>query len=319
MNNQKNQSKKIKINPSAAWLNNNFYIAWNSLKRLLKKPIATSITVTVLAIAMVLPISLQIVVNNVSMAVEKTEESIQLSLYLKSYVNNKRGEELAKDILNWPDIKNALFISPEEAKAKFEMKPRFSTLIENLPYNPLPAVIVLQLQKKSLSLEKASALKKRAMDIKEVDYVRLDLEWLQKINSLIHFLSQFTYGLSFLLILGMLLVVGNTIKLEVNARKDEIIVTKLIGGTHNFIRRPFIYLGFWLGLMSGVISILIVELIIYYLDSAILNIAKAYSTEVDMVGLSYKESIIFIFAFALLGWIGAWISATKQIRLLSPS
>ena len=80
MNNQKNQSKKIKINPSAAWLNNNFYIAWNSLKRLLKKPIATSITVTVLAIAMVLPISLQIVVNNVSMAVEKTEEYPAFSL-----------------------------------------------------------------------------------------------------------------------------------------------------------------------------------------------------------------------------------------------
>ena len=155
--------------------------------------------------------------------------------------------------------------------------------------------------------------------MKDVDYARLDLEWLQKIKSLINIVNKFTYALSFLLISGMILVIGNTIKLEVNGRKEEIIVTKLVGGTHNFIRRPFVYLGFWIGAISATLSMLIIKITLAYLDPAILQIAQAYSTEMNIIGLSNTQNIILIVAGAFLGWSSAWLSATKQIRLLAPN
>ena len=317
--NQINKSQKNKRNAFSAWLENNFHIAWNSLLKLIKTPMATFITVTVLAIAITLPMALQVFVNNASLAIEKTQGSIQLSLYLKSYVSDARGRELAEEINSWPDIKNTFYITPAEAKAKFESKPELSSIIENLPYNPLPGVIVLQFQKKSLNLAKATSIKKRGFDMKDVDYARLDLEWLQKIKSLINIVNKFTYALSFLLISGMILVIGNTIKLEVNGRKEEIIVTKLVGGTHNFIRRPFVYLGFWIGAISATLSMLIIKITLAYLDPAILQIAQAYSTEMNIIGLSNTQNIILIVAGAFLGWSSAWLSATKQIRLLAPN
>ena len=155
------------------------------------------------------------------MAIEKTQESIQLSLYLKSYVNDESAKDLAEEIKSWPDIKNTLYISPEEAKEEFQRKPGFSSIIENLPYNPLPGVIVLQFQKKSLTLEKATILKERAASIKEVNFARLDLEWLQKIKALISVANQSIYVLCFLLVTGLLLIIGNTITLEVNARRNS--------------------------------------------------------------------------------------------------
>lgn len=301
-----------------AWRENHRTVASQSIRRLLSTPLSSVMTILVLAIAITLPAALNIAVSNVAKLTGQASDSVQMSLYLDRDINHAEAVILANKIELWDGVANTRYISPDEAREGFKNIEGFSEIIDSLPTNPLPGVIVVTLSEESLSLKLADEIKSRAIAISDVTNAKIDLAWLQKVHAVIEFVQQCAAGLGLLLSIGVVLVVGNTIKLAIDNRKEEIIVTKLVGATNAFVRRPFLYMGLWFGLGGALVALILISICKLALTNAIGSISTVYGTSISIAGLGALNSLKLLLAGGVLGWLGAWLAASQHIRLLEP-
>ena len=241
-----------------------------------------------------------------------------MSLYLTNNVSPVRAQTIVSQLRDWPEISQAVYISPNEAKQSFEQREGFAGLIDSLPNNPLPGLISLNISSRTLSNEDATQLKQKATLINGVDRVMMDLQWFQKISAIVSLFSQLATGLTVLLAVGVMLVIGNTIKLAIDSRREEIIVIKLIGATNAFIRRPFLYLGLWLGSGAALLAVGLSKISEYALTYAVQSVITAYGAEITLLTLGISDSLILLAVGAALGLTGAWLAADHRIRSLEP-
>lgn len=275
-------------------------------------------TLLVLAIALVLPAGFNIAIDNLNRLASNVSDSVQVSVYLSSEASDTEGEDFARVLSNWSEVDSAQYISAEDALNSLKGTKALEDVIEHLPENPLPAVIAVTLSDGSLTKEAIFEVQQRVNGNPLVDQTRVDMDWLKKIQSIVNLVAIVGAGLSLILAIGVILVVGNTIKLAIDARRDEIIVTKLVGATSTFIRRPFLYMGVWLGLASALIAWLILALCMFALTNYIGTISEAYSTDISLQGLDFIGIFQLLIFSTSLGWIGAWVAASQQIRVLEP-
>ena len=301
-----------------SWRSHHRLVASQSIRRLIATPVSSMMTILVLAVAITLPAALNIAISNVTQLTGQANDNVQMSLYLQDDISDKKARKITADISRWDSVSSTRYISPQEAKASFNDMEGFAGIIDSLPKNPLPGVIVLTLSEHSLSSEKAINLKKKAMGIKEVASAKIDLEWLQKIHAILGLAQQVAAVLTVLLSIGVMLVVGNTIKLSIDNRREEIIVTKLVGATNAFVRRPFLYMGLWFGIGGALIALALISLCKYALTSALESLSLAYGGEIALSGLGFSNSLVLLLLAALLGWLGAWLAASQHIRALEP-
>ena len=241
-----------------------------------------------------------------------------MRLYLTNNVSPVRAQTIVSQLRDWPEISQAVYISPNEAKQSFEQREGFAGLIDSLPNNPLPGLISLNISSRTLSNEDATQLKQKATLINGVDRVMMDLQWFQKISAIVSLFSQLATGLTVLLAVGVMLVIGNTIKLAIDSRREEIIVIKLIGATNAFIRRPFLYLGLWLGSGAALLAVGLSKISEYALTYAVQSVITAYGAEITLLTLGISDSLILLAVGAALGLTGAWLAADHRIRSLEP-
>lgn len=289
-----------------------------SLLRLIAAPFASTMAVTVMAIAIALSGSFYVLVNNAQQLVNTFQDGKQISLFLHQKVSDQQARQLVQELQKNEAIEKVILISKQQALVEFQQYSGFGAALNALEANPLPAV--LQVYPKD-SLSEAYQLQKLLTDMQNqnmVDFAQMDMDWVARLQSMMQVFSRIVVLLSGLLALAVVFITGNTIRSELQARHDEVVVTKLVGGTNTFICLPFLYAGFWYGFISGILAWGIITLMLVMINGPIEQLSLLYQSQFTLHFMSFSESALLVLAASVLGVIGAFAVASHQLRLLKP-
>lgn len=290
---------------------------FSSLGRLLKTPFTSMITIIVLAITISLATGFYVLLINVEQFADKLESSHYISLFLKEDINDADGLKLAEQIKKSVAVKTVKLITQKTALEEFKHFSGFGESLNVLDKNPLPTVIqVLPTNIFEDSIEVQQLLDALGR-LDEVDLVQMDMRWVQRLQSIVDLAKRGVFLLSMILGLAVLFIMGNTIRLELENRRDEVLIAKLVGATYAFIQRPFLYTGFWFGCFAGISAWIIVSLILLGLQEPIEHLSLLYEGNFTVLFLSIPESLILLFVASILGVTGAWIVLHYQLRQMT--
>ena len=289
-----------------------------SLGRLARQPFATFLTVLVIGIALALPAALYLAVANMRIVTAGLDDTVQLSAYLEMATTPAEAQKRALSIAELPGVATAEPVSPEEGLAEFRKLSGIGEALEALPENPLPWLVKIR---PAPPRDTASAVEALAAEIRKldgVDLVEADTAWVRRLHAIEDTLQQLVLVVAVLLAAGVLGVVGNTIRLEIDGRRAEIEVTKLVGGSNAFVRRPFLYSGLWQGLIGGLVAVGLIAAGLVFLEPFVMRLAAAYGSPFILRGLSLREGPLVVAGGAALGFLGAWLAATYHLRRIEP-
>lgn len=289
-----------------------------SLGRLQRNPLATMLTLLVIGLALALPAALGLFVINAQSATGGFGRAIDLSVYLKSGVPLAKAQQLAAGARERPGIAQVTVIPADEGLKEFRQYSGFGAALDALQSNPLPHVLHVIPSANASSAADLESLRRYFAAWPEVDIVQLDTEWVLRFNAILAVLRRLVLIAAVLLGAGVLAVVGNTIRLEILNRKAEIEVTKLVGGSNAFVRRPFLYTGLIYGVGGAVLAWAILETAVLVLDRPVRTLAQLYGSQYALQGPSAQVLAVLFGGGMALGWLGAWISAHRHLRSIEP-
>lgn len=287
---------------------------FSSLGRLVASRLNAVLTIIVLSISMSLACGFYLLVENTEQLTSDLETSNQISLFLRDDVSLASATRLANGIKLDPSVQSVKIITKEEALKEFEDFSGFGEAVKALEKNPLP--IVLQVIPRN-SLEEGQNIETLVENFKqagEVDFAQLDLQWVKRLQLMIEVAHVSVTLLGFLLGLAVLFITGNTIRLELHNRRDEIVIAKLVGATNNFVQRPFLYSGFWIGFFSGVSAWFIVTIMMLFIKQPIEKLSMLYNSSFHLIFMGFFETLALILISAGLGIAGSWLVAHLQVR-----
>ncbi len=290
-----------------------------SLGRIVHHPFATAMTVAVIAVALALPVFLNVLLQNTRTATANWNQAFELSVYMNKKAGGDRTEALAKQLRGRPDVAAVRVISADQALADFRESSGFGKALDLLETNPLPNTLVVTPSVAASTPEGTVALKTSIGTLADVDTVQLDTEWVQRLHAILEVLTRVVWLTGGLLGLSVILVVGNTIRLDILNRHAEIEVMKLVGATDGFTRRPFLYSGVWYGLGGGVGAVLAVAIAVAALSKPLAHLALLYGSTFHLEGLRLASAVRILGISVGLGWLGSWIAATRHIRAVEPT
>lgn len=299
-----------------SYKNHHREVARSSLNRLLGTPLPTAMTVLVIAIALALPVGLYVLLKNAQALSRDWDGNAQISLYLKLSTSESAGLSLANRLKQRTDVAKAQYISRDQALQEFKVLSGFGDVLMELDENPLPAVIVVYPQARDL--DQAEVLQQDLAILPEVDSAQLDAQWVRRLHAMLDLAERFVWALGVGLSLAVLLVIVNTIRLAIESRRDEIVIVKLVGGTDGFVQRPFLYTGFWYGLAGGIVALIIIQSVLFWVDSPVARLADLYSSTFALRGLGFGPTLALIFGSGFLGWLGAWWAVRQHLRAIEP-
>lgn len=288
-----------------------------ALGRLYRAPLASVMTAAVLGIALALPAGFLLVLLNLQGVTAGWEADARLSVFLKMDVGPERYHELAARLGEDPQVTAATLITPEAALEEFRMTAGVQDALALLDANPLPAVVVLQ-PMAGLDPDAAEALAERLRKLPEVELVQLDRAWMQRLFTMVDLAQRGTLVVAAMLGVAVVLVIGNTIRLAILNRRDEIVIVKLLGGTDAFIRRPFLYEGFWYGIFGGLLALLLVGAALLLLQGPAAALAESYGSASLIHGLGASGVLGLLVISAWLGLAGSWLAVSRHLRMIEP-
>jgi len=289
-----------------------------SLGQLWLTPLASLMTIIVIGIALSLPAGLYVLLNNVEQVSSQWDDSSQISLFLQHDLADEDARALNKQLQNWLSITETYYQSPSQSLEEFRELSGLGSVLDSLPNNPLPAIILVQPNMESLQDNTIADLVSQLEALEAVDNAQLDMAWLQRLRSLNKTAQRGINILSLLLSLSVILIIGNTIRLAILSRKSEIKVIKLVGGTNAFIRRPFLYTGFWYGLLGGLMAWLTLTVSLGLINGPINDLATLYSSQFTLQWHSALLFTLLPFVGFILGVLGAWLSVGKHLNAIEP-
>ena len=291
---------------------------FGSLGRLARNPFATLLTVFVIALALALPLALEVLVSNARAATGGFADVLDVSVYFKMDVPLARVRDLAHAVGQRPGVAEATVISSADALKEFRQYSGFGAALQALQDNPLPNVLHVRPSADGSSPSALDALKRYLAAWPEVDIVQIDSDWVLRLNAILDLARRLLLVTAALLGLGVLAVIGNTIRLEIQNRRAEIEVVKLVGGSNGFVRRPFLYTGTLYGLIGALLAWAIVSAAVIVLSGPAGELARLYGSHYVLAGASWRDSGILLATGAVLGWLGAWIAAARHLRSIQP-
>ena len=289
-----------------------------SLGRLARQPFATFLTVVVIGIALALPAALWLAVANMRVVTDGLDDTVQLSVYLSVSTTAAQAKRAAAAIEAKQGVGATVLVSPDEGLAEFRKLSGIGDALEALPENPLPWLIQVRPAPPHDTAAAMEALAAELRKVERVDLVQADTDWVRRIHAIEDTLQRLVLLVAAVLAAGVLAVVGNTIRLEINSRRAEIEVTKLVGGSNAFVRRPFLYSGFWQGVGGGLLALALIAAGLVALGPFVERLAAAYGTTFTLRGLTREEWLAVAGGGALLGLMGAWLAATYHLRRIEP-
>lgn len=300
------------------WLSRHAQTLVGSLGRIVQHPLATVMTMSVIALALALPLFLNLLLQNTRTATADWNQAFELSVYLTKKAGTDRAESIAKQLRARSDVIRVRVVTADEALAEFRESSGFGKALNLLDSNPLPNTLIVTPSLAASTAERTQALKVQIAALPDVDTVQLDTEWVQRLNAILEVVRRVIWLTGALLALSVVLVVGNTIRLDILNRRAEIEVMKLVGATDGFTRRPFLYSGVWYGLGGGVIAVIVVALASTLLAAPIARLVALYGSQFRLEGLRFGPAVSILGLSVALGWLGSWIAATRHIRAVDP-
>lgn len=274
------------------------------------------LTALVIAISLALPTSLHLLLNNVQLLLHSWDQQNNVTVFLDLGLSDNAARKLEQRIVEWPEVSASRYISTEDALQDFRKSSGLEEILANLDENPLPAALVLQPLSKDI--EALEVLAKKLESSAGVDSVVVDTAWIARLNAILDVGKRFIYALGFALSCAVLLVIFNTIRLSISNRADEILITKLVGATDAFVRRPFLYTGFWFGLAGGVMALVLAESLVIALQGPVANLATLYDSDFVLQGVGPLELLAVPLIGLLVGLAGAHMAVSKHLQGLKP-
>ena len=289
-----------------------------SIGELWRMPFSSLLTMAVLGVSLALPTTLHLLLKNSQQLQTSWDSASQITLFLTDNINEHDANKLMNRIALFNQISKVDYISSTQALAEFKQLSGFGDALEYLDKNPLPALLLVTPTNKFSSPEGARILLDKLEQQPEVKFGKLDVAWLEKLSSIVTLLEDAVFALGGLLLAAVVLVIGNTIRLSILNRRDEIEILKLVGATDDFIRRPFLYTGIWYGIVGGLIAWVCVSLMLWWIEGALVHLIGQFGSDFRLAGLSFIEFLWLIFGGAALGWLGAYGSVTRHVRDIEP-
>ncbi len=300
------------------WFERHVQTLVGSLGRLWQQPFATMLTIVVIGIALALPACLHVLVQNVRVASGGWNSALDISVYMKPNASLDQAKRAAERIRQRRDVDEVTLIEADTALAEFRRNSGFGTALDALKTNPLPHALVVRPDAEYREASRVQGLSNELKKIDGVDIVQLDTEWVSRFNAILDVIRRGVFLAAVLFALGILVIIGNTIRLDIENRRGEIEVTKLVGGSDAFVRRPFLYNGVWYGLAGGFIAGVIVAIVVAVLSAPVQRIAGLYGSHFQLQGVGFIGWVALLLGGALLGWLGSFIVATRELREIEP-
>ena len=297
------------------WLRQHWQTLLLTLKRLARNPLATLLNVTVIGVALALPLGGYMLLQNLGGVAHQFTGNPQISLFLARDAGKADIAALEARLKQLPGVRAARFVSREQALEGLKQSENLSDAIAALQTNPLPDAFVLETGGGAAELEQ---LETQLRALPKVAHVQLDSAWVKRLEGLLALGRTAVLILATLLACGLVAVTFNTIRLQILTQKDEIEVSKLIGATDAFIRRPFFHLGLIQGALGGVAALAIVFLCMHVLNRNILALAQLYGSDFRLRFFGLPDCLALLAFAALLGWLGAYMSVSRHLSEIEP-
>ena len=298
-----------------SWGRRQLYSFFSSLGALLSHRLGTLMTSLVLGIAMLLPLSLFVTVTNLHGLDLQQEDWGTVTVFMQPGVDEQQVLELAARI-EQQQAAEVVAVSPEQGLQEFQQSSGFGQAMDLFEENPLPWVLqVTQPSMAAGSIEdRVGAMSAWLGQQQGVDSVQVDFKWLQRLAGLLALGDAIVTVLTVLFSLAVVAVVANTIRLDVANRAHEIEVLHLVGASNGFVRQPFLYLGFWYGVLGALLALILLGLCMAYLARPLEQLLDAYGNTFEFVGLGASGGLLVLLAGGALGLLGAWVSVQRYLH-----
>jgi len=301
-----------------AWLRRHSYSFFSSLGVLVQHKIGTLMTVLVLGIAMFLPLGLYITLTNLQGMDLRQDEWSAVTVFFKSGTTREEVKQVADALEKSLQPESVVVISPDEGMADFRDASGFGESLDILEENPLPWVMQVSPRQGSTEQveERVAELTGFLQSIDSIEVTQFDYKWLQRLGRMMELGHAAVTVLILLFGLTVVVVVANTIRLDVASHTEEIEILALVGAGNAFVRQPFLYTGLWYGLMGGLLAMLLLGLTMLYLARPLGLLLETYGTVFSLRGLGGYKTLWVLVGGGFLGWLGAWISVQRYLRRL---
>jgi cell division transport system permease protein len=290
-----------------------------SLGRIVNQPFATLMTMGVVAVALALPLLLDLFLLNVRDATDNWNDAYDLSVYFDTGAAPGRAAAVGRQLKQRTDVAAVRVITAEQALAEFRNNSGFGKALDALSDNPLPETLVVTPSLTASTPQGTDLLRRTIAGIAGVHAVQLDTEWVKRLHAMLDLLRRILLLTAAILGAGVMLIVGNTIRLDILNRRAEIEVMKLVGASDGFARRPFLYSGIWYGVGGGAIALVLVAVAVTLLTKPVDTLAKLYGSRFELQGLGFATQAAALLLAIGLAWAGSWLAATRHIRGIEPS
>lgn len=305
------EQKNTQINRLNFWILSHFRAFFYGLGELVRHPFASFMTLLVIGIAIALPAGLYFLLENIQSLGKDFSGTPTISLYLKS---STQDPEILKNVLQkMPDIQKITVISPEEGLREFEQQTKVDNIAQLLQKNPLPTVLVVTPTPEAQNPEKIGSLATQLRKIPEIADVQFDMTWVKRLYYIVLTAQRLAFILGILFGVGVILIIGNTIRLTTQNHREEINLLKLVGASSAFIRRPLLYRGVLYGLFGSILALVIITIMSEWLKSPIEALAQTYHINIDFSGPSFSDVLLILGLSCLFGLIGSWFAVQRHL------
>lgn len=302
----------------SAVIHQHFQQVFSSFSELWKTPFSTLMTIFVLGLALSLPSVFHVLYKNAERVTGQWDGASEISLFLKKEISEQRVQVLINKLALYNDIDSVTYISRHQALEEFKEMSSFSTALNYLDENPLPAVLVVVPTKNAMTPAGSKLLVAKLKREEGIDLVRVDVDWIEKLQAILSLLVDIVIAIAILLLASVLLIVSNTIRLNILNQRDEIEVLKLVGATNSFIQRPYLYAGAWYGLLGGLIAWLLTFVMVTWLQSGVMNLMGLYQLQFEISIFNSEEVATLLGVATVLGFIASYISVKQYLVKIEP-
>jgi cell division transport system permease protein len=299
------------------WLDQHWRSAYGSYVEMRRRPLATMMTLLVIGITLALPASLLSLLKISQSMTDDQQQSASISLFLKNGIVNEKALRVAADLELLPQIDHVELLTSADAMDEFRSHSGFGDALDALDDNPLPNVLLIHLLPDNSSMD----IKKLASELKQesvTDSIEYDQGWIERMQAITQAIRRAVQALGFGLGLAVMLIIGNTIRLEIMNRREEIEVTRLVGGSDDFIRRPFLYIGLIYGLFGALIAWLLVSILLMLVSGPLGRLAELYDTTISLSTFSRQALLLLIPIGISFGLAGAWLAVSRHLSSIDP-
>ncbi len=290
-----------------------------SLGELWRTPASSLLTIAVIGVCLALPSSFYLATKNIQQLTNYWKSDSQISLFLKQDITPQQRDALQQNVASMEQVASVELVTKQQGLAEFQQASGFEDVLDLLPENPLPDVLLVKPSADFNSADAAKILLESLQQHRLVEEGRLDVEWLERLDTMVSMFQQAAWLLILLLLTAVALIISNTLRLNILNRRNEIEVMKLVGATDAFIQRPFLYTGFWFGIVGGLIAWVLGNILLIWTEYALQQVGLLYQQEIYLAGLDFQEFALLMLFATLLGLVASWFSVHRHIKEIEPS